>query len=143
KVLRGYAKAFQNFDGGAALATRAADLFDIERRVLSHLLGERREALKSLTEPVVVLAHDLTPSETAQLDPSKVHGFATEAGGRTSHTSIIAGALEIPAVVGIGPFLGEISAGDEAIIDGNNGLLIINPDDATRRQYESDRTTFA
>ncbi|MFL5330893.1 MAG: phosphoenolpyruvate--protein phosphotransferase [Gemmataceae bacterium] len=143
RVTNRYAQAFQNLQGNLSLASRAADLADIERRVLSHLMGERRKDLESLEGPVIVLAHDLTPSETAQLDTNSVQGFATEAGGRTSHTAIIAGALEIPALVGVGSFLSEISSGDDAIIDGNRGLLIINPDEETRRQYESDRASYA
>jgi phosphotransferase system enzyme I (PtsI) len=142
RVLRGYAKALQDIHGSHSFATRSTDLYDIERRVLAHLLGESRQSLRNLREPVVILAHDLTPSETAQLEPSKVHGFATEAGGRTSHTAILAGALELPAVVGLGPFLAEMSGGDDAIIDGHRGLLIINPDDDTRAQYESARAEY-
>ena len=99
RVMRRYAKALESINGGH-LATRVADIFDLEKRILSCLLGQRREQLTRLTESVVVLAHDLTPSETASLDPKHVHAFATEAGGRTSHTAIVAGVLEIPAVVG-------------------------------------------
>src|SRR5205823_1615285 len=99
--MRHHAKALENLDRGS-FASRAADIFDIEKRVLRDLLGQRREQLQQLQEPVIVLAHDLTPSETAALDPQKVFAFATEAGGRASHTAIMAGALEIPAVVGLG-----------------------------------------
>ncbi|MBX7106095.1 MAG: phosphoenolpyruvate--protein phosphotransferase [Gemmataceae bacterium] len=141
RVIRRYAKAFQSV-GSSMLAGRASDLFDLERRVIGCLLGDRREELKHLTAPVIVMAHDLTPSQAAQLDPSKVHAFVTEAGGRTSHTSILAAALEIPAVVGVGPFLEDVSGGDEAIVDGNHGLVILDPDDATRAQYESARKTY-
>ena len=82
------------------------------------------------------------PSETAALDPKLVYAFATEAGGRASHTAIMAGVLEIPAVVGLGRFLTDISGGDEVIVDGNRGVLIINPDDETRQRYEEARKTF-
>jgi phosphotransferase system enzyme I (PtsI) len=139
RVTRRYADAFRKLQGSLSLASRSADLQDIERRVLANLLGERRDDVKKVTGPVIVLAHDLTPSEAAQFDRRNVQGFATEAGGRTSHTAIIAGALEIPAVVGIGSFLRDISSGDEAIVDGNHGVLIINPDEETRARYESDR----
>ena len=91
---------------------------------------------------MVVLAHDLTPSETAALDPKRVHAFATEAGGRASHTAIIAGVLEIPAVVGVGRFITDVSGGDMVIVDGTRGLLILNPDDETLERYEQTRTSF-
>ena len=97
-----------------------------------HLLGRPPRARSSTSrEPVIVLAHDLTPSETAALDPNMVHAFATEAGGRTSHTAIMAGVLEIPAVVGLGQFLTDVSGGDMVIVDGNRGVLILNPDEET------------
>ncbi len=119
--MRRYAKALESIEGGY-LADRVADLFDIEKRILRHLLGQRREQLRDLREPVVVLAHDLTPSETATLDPHRVHAFATEAGGRASHTAIVAGVLDIPAVVGLGPFITDVSGGDIVIVDGHRRL---------------------
>ena len=134
RVLRNYAKTLQNL-GNAYLAERAADVFDLEKRLLKTLLGEQRPELSHLTEPVVVLAHNLTPGETANLNRDFVKGFATEAGGHTSHTAILAGALEIPAVVGIGKFLADVSAGDVVIIDGNRGEVIIDPDEATIARY--------
>ncbi len=141
RVMRRYAKALESINGGH-LATRVADIFDLEKRILSCLLGQRREQLTQLTESVVVLAHDLTPSETASLDPKHVHAFVTEAGGRTSHTAIVAGVLEIPAVVGLGSFATDVSGGDLVIVDGNQGLLIIDPDEETLAQYERTRRNF-
>ena len=141
RVLRRYAKALESI-GGGSLATRVADLYDIEKRVLRNLLGQRREELQHLSEAVIVLAHDLTPSETAALDRGHVHAFATEAGGRTSHTAIVAGVLGIPAVVGLGPFLTDVSGGDLLVVDGNHGLLIIDPDADTLRRYEEQRTSL-
>jgi phosphotransferase system enzyme I (PtsI) len=138
RVIRRYAKALESIQGGH-LATRVTDLFDMEKRILRHLLGQRREELAQLKEAVVVLAHDLTPSETAALDPNRVHAFATEAGGRASHTAIVAGVLEIPAVVGLGPFVTDVSGGDLVIVDGNKGLLILNPDEETLKRYEQAR----
>lgn len=135
RVLRQYAKKFQNL-GNKFLADRAADIFDLEKRLLRHLLGERREELAHLTAPVIVLAHNLTPSETASLNREYVLGFATEAGGRTSHTAILAGALEIPAVVGIGPFLSDVSGGDRIIVDGTHGEVIVDPDAAATTRYQ-------
>jgi phosphotransferase system enzyme I (PtsI) len=124
------------------MATRSADLFDIEKRVLRNLLGQRREGMRDLKEPVVVLAHDLTPSETAALDPHMVHAFATEAGGRASHTAIMAGALEIPAVVGLGKFVTDVSGGDLVILDGTRGVLILDPDEETLERYQATQTSF-
>jgi phosphotransferase system enzyme I (PtsI) len=140
RVMRRHAKALENLHH-PTFSTRSSDLFDIEKAILRHLLGEE-EASLDLKEPVVILAHDLTPSETAALDPNLVHAFATEAGGRASHTAIMAGVLEIPAVVGLGRFLTDISGGDEVIVDGNRGVLIINPDDETHLRYEETRKTF-
>jgi phosphoenolpyruvate-protein phosphotransferase (PTS system enzyme I) len=139
RVLRRYAKALESLDS-ETMSQRVSDLYDIEKRVLAHLLGGRREDLRHLREPVIVLAHDLTPSETASLDPRFVHAFATEVGGRASHTAIVAGVLDIPAVVGLGKFLNDVSGGDWVIVDGNNGLLIVNPDEETRRSYEQSRS---
>jgi phosphotransferase system enzyme I (PtsI) len=141
KVMRRYAKVLESIERGP-LSARAADLFDIEKCVLGNLLGQRKEQLRDLTEPVIVLAHDLTPSETAALDRSKVHAFATEAGGRASHTAIMAGVLEIPAVVGLGKFTTDVSGGDTVIVDGNRGVLILNPDTETLERYERTRSTF-
>jgi phosphotransferase system enzyme I (PtsI) len=141
RVMRRHAKALDSLDRGH-FASRAADLFDLEKMILRHLLGQRGELLQHLREPVVVLAHDLTPSETAALDPKMVHAFVTEAGGRASHTAIMAGVLEIPAVVGVGKFLTDVSGGDEVIVDGNRGVLILNPDEETRERYEQTRKSF-
>jgi phosphotransferase system enzyme I (PtsI) len=141
RVMRRHAKALEGVDRGH-FASRAADLFDIEKGILRNLLGHRREQLRQLQEPVIVLAHDLTPSETAALDSRKVHAFATEAGGRASHTAIMAGALEIPAVVGLGKFVTDVSGGDLVIVDGNRGVLILNPDEETLERYERTRTNL-
>jgi phosphotransferase system enzyme I (PtsI) len=142
RVMRRRAKALASLNQGF-LATRSSDIFDIERRLLRHLLGDRQEQLRKLSEPVVLLAHDLTPSETADLDREHVLAFATEAGGRASHTAIIAGMLHIPAVVGMGKFLTDVSGGDQVIVDGNRGVLILNPDEETLEHYEKARRTFA
>src|SRR5262245_32203163 len=141
RIMRRHIKALESLDG-SHFSTRATDLVDIEKAILRNLLGGRGEALQHLKQPVVVLAHDLTPSETAALDPKMVHAFATEAGGRASHTAIMAGVLEIPAVVGLGRFLTDISGGDEVIVDGHRGVLILNPDEETRERYEQTRRNF-
>lgn len=134
RTLRRYAKVFQSLESGP-MAERAADIFDIEKRLLRHLLGRRREGIAHLTSPVLILAHTLTPSETANLDRKFVRGFVTEIGGAGSHTAIVAEALEIPAVVGTGPFLAEISGGERVIIDGDQGLVILQPDEETLDYY--------
>jgi phosphotransferase system enzyme I (PtsI) len=141
RVMRRFAKMLESIDRGS-FASRAVDLFDIEKRILRNLLGYRREQLKQLSEAVIVLAHDLTPSETASLDPAKVHAFATESGGRASHTAIMAGALEIPAVVGLGKFITDVSGGDQVIVDGNRGILLLDPDEETLERYEETRSSF-
>ncbi len=125
---------------GAAEARRSASEFiDIERQLLAALLGHPTDPFGSLTEPVIVLATDLMPSDTAEFSPRTVRAFATESGGATSHTAILAGALEIPAVVGISRFLTDVSGGDIVIVDGDKGLLILDPDDETIARYEAKR----
>ena len=129
-----YAQVFQRLQSRTH-AERANDLVDIEKRLLRNLLGRRREEISHLTSPVLVLAHNLTPSEAANLDRNYVRGFVTEVGGPGSHTAIVAEALAIPAVVGTGPFLTEVSGGDLVIIDGDNGLVILHPDEETVARY--------
>ncbi|MBN1908685.1 MAG: phosphoenolpyruvate--protein phosphotransferase [Pirellulales bacterium] len=135
RALRRYAQVFQKLES-RYLAERANDIFDLEKRVLRNLLGRRREGLAQLTSPVLVLAHNLTPSETANLDRQFVRGFVTEVGGLGSHTAIVAEALEIPAVVGTGPFLTDVSGGELVIIDGDEGLVILHPDEETIARYQ-------
>lgn len=118
------------------LAARAADVRDIRHRILGHLLGEPRPTvLQDLPKPSVLLAHDLSPSETAGLDPKLVLGFATEAGGRASHTAIVAEALEIPAVVGVGRFLELARTARTVIVDGDEGKVVFDPDAPTLERY--------
>jgi phosphotransferase system enzyme I (PtsI) len=136
RTLRRYAKAFQNLDNH--IAQRAHDIYDIEKSLLRSLLGQRRETLAAISQPVVILAHNLTPSETANLDRRFVKGFATELGGPGSHTAIVAEGLEIPAVVGIGPFLADVSGGEPVILDGHQGLIILQPDEETIAQYRQE-----
>jgi phosphotransferase system enzyme I (PtsI) len=120
------------------LAARAADVRDIEARILGHLIGQRPKSFQDdLSAPSLVLAQDLSPSEAAGLDPQRVLGFATEAGGRASHTAIVAAALEIPAVVGLGRFLDLVRQSRMAIIDGDEGLVILDPDEPTQTRYRA------
>ncbi len=135
RTMRRHAKALEALNQ-PLFSTRASDLFDIEKSILSHLVGEQGgDPLQNLQEPIILLAHDLTPSQTANLNPRMVYAFATEAGGKASHTAIMAGVLEIPAVVGLGRTLMDVSGGDEVIVDGNRGVVILNPDEETRERY--------
>ena len=133
RTLRRYAKVFQGLDNH--ISQRAHDIYDIEKSLLRNLLGQRRETLAAISQPVIVLAHNLTPSETANLDRRFVKGFATELGGPGSHTAIVAEGLEIPAVVGLGPFLADVSGGEPVILDGNQGIVILQPDEETIARY--------
>ena len=111
------------------LRERGTDVDDLTERLLRALLGDEGHRLDQLTEPVVLFAHDLTPSETAQLDPEMVLGFATDVGGRTSHTAIVARSLGIPAVVGLHDITSVLHSGERVVIDGDAGVIVINPDD--------------
>jgi phosphocarrier protein FPr len=129
----------------AYMQARAADLLDAGQRVLGYLLDLERPALE-FSKPVIILAADLTPSDTAQLDPSLVLGLCTEVGGPTSHSAILARALGIPAIVGLGPALENIPAGQELAMDGAQGHLWTQPGadqladlQAARRQWLHDR----
>ena len=133
-VMRRYAGRFGQMQD-RYLAERVKDIHDIERQVLEKLIGQRTQDLAHLEQDVVVIAHDLLPSQTAALDKKHVKGFATDVGGRTSHTAIVARAMYIPAVVGLGAISGEINGGDQVIIDGNHGLVIINPDEQTLAEH--------
>jgi phosphotransferase system enzyme I (PtsI) len=139
RTVRDLVQAFEKEEESSFLAWRSADLYDIEKRILKHLLGDRRDPLKDVKEPSVVLARDLTPSETAALDRNKVFAFATEHGGKTSHTAIMANALELPAVVGLGHFLNDVASGDTVVVDGGEGVVIIDPDPATEAHYRRAR----
>jgi phosphotransferase system enzyme I (PtsI) len=136
--LRSLIKKLDESGGGERAERFKADFIDLEKQLLNQLLGERRESLDAVSQPVVVIAHDLTPSETAQL-PRTVLAFATESGGMTSHTAILAGSMEIPAVVGVGRLLTDVSGGDMVIVDGHQGAIILDPDRATLARYEEIR----
>ena len=134
-VLRVYIKKFESVDD-PYLAARVGDIYDIEKRLLRNLLGEKREELKNLTKEVVVVAHDLSPSQIASLDTTKVRGFVTDLGSRNSHAAIVARALGIPAVVGLETATVDIFGGDRVIIDGNRGNVIVRPDEETIKEYQ-------
>jgi phosphotransferase system enzyme I (PtsI) len=118
------------------LRERAGDMRDVTSRVLNQMLGQSDEVdLRHLTEPCIIIAHSLTPSKTAQLDRSKVLGFGTDVGGKTSHTAILARSLRIPAVVGLATASEQLNTGDFALLDGFNGVIIVNPTDQTLFEY--------
>jgi len=127
----------------AYISERAADIYDIERRLLKRLLGRKRESVENLTEEVTVVARELSPIQTAGFDKKFVKGIASDAGGRTSHAAIVARSLGIPAVVALEDFTEIVGGGDTVIVDGNRGIVIVNPDDGTLRQYEEYSREFA
>lgn len=137
RTLRRYAKFFQQLES-TSLSERAQDFYDIEKRLLRNLLGRNREELGQINTPVIILAHNLTPSETSLLNRNFVLGFATETGGAGGHTAIVAKGLEIPAVVGTGQFLADVSGGDIVIVDGDHGQVIVKPDDETLARYRKE-----
>ncbi len=133
-VLRGYAKEFLAMP--QYLADRVKDIYDIEKRLLRNLIGQSHQSLAHLKRDVAVLAHDLTPSQAASMDRRHTRGLAIDAGGQTSHTAIVARALGIPAVVGLNDITADASGGDLVIIDGNRGIVVVNPDEKTLAEYE-------
>lgn len=121
---------------------RAADIRDVTKRVLSHLLGVQIVNPSMIAEEVVIVAEDLTPSDTAQLNRQFVKGFTTDIGGRTSHSAIMARSMEIPAVVGTKTATKEIQNGDLVIVDGLSGEVLINPSSELVAQYEKKHEEF-
>ncbi len=119
------------------LKERASDFKDIKRRILRKLQGDDRLCIHQISEPAIIVSYELTPSLTVGLEKSKILGFATELGGRTSHAAILARALEVPSIVGVKDLLKNIEPGDNAIIDGNSGNLIVNPDNEVIEKYKS------
>lgn len=118
------------------LRERAADLRDVKSRVLNNLIGRAPEdVLAKLTEPCIIIAHDLTPSATAQLNKKLVLGFATEIGSKTSHTAIMARSLQIPAIVGLPEITAHLVSGEYVLLDGYNGIVIVNPTEQTLFEY--------
>lgn len=118
------------------LKERIADVNDVSRRVLRHLLGEKKVSFSDLKEEVVVVAHDLSPSDTAAMHKKNICAFVTDVGGKTSHTAIMAKALEISAVVGVEEATNRIGPGDTLIVDGSSGVVVVNPDEKTIKKYK-------
>ena len=118
------------------ISERATDIDDIERRLLRHLLGKRREDVGHISHEIVIVAHELGPTQTASFDRKFIKGFATDAGGRTSHTAIVARSLGIPAVVGLEDVTRNVDPTAIVVIDGNRGVVVIDPDEPTLKQYQ-------
>ncbi|MCH2140660.1 MAG: phosphoenolpyruvate--protein phosphotransferase [Phycisphaerales bacterium] len=135
EAFHGLAARFKTM-GSPVFRDKARDILDLERRILDQLLGRTRERLAQVVEPVVLLAHELTPADAASLSREQVLGIVLEAGGRTDHASIVASAIGIPIVVGCGDVLGEVSDGDQIIVDGTGGTVVLLPDDETVRRYQ-------
>ncbi len=129
------AKAISELDD-PLLAAREADLHDVSYRVLRCLVGAEDQHLDDVDQPVVIIAHDLSPSETATLDKKKVCGFCTAAGGPTAHSAIIARAMGIPAVVSAGPEVLEIANQTLVIVNGDDGAIVVDPDESKRSHAE-------
>ena len=117
------------------LKERALDLHDVSKRVLNHLLQRERISLADLKEKVILVTHNLLPSDALTINKEMVKGIAMDAGGKTSHTAILARAFEIPAVLGLSRITRNVRTGDKIIIDGNKGIVIVDPDAATRKTY--------
>lgn len=121
---------------------RAADIRDVSTRLIANLLGKQLPNPALINEEVVVIAHDLTPSDTAQLNKNLVRGFATNIGGRTSHSAILARSMEIPAVVAMNTITDVVNNDDMIILDGNEGIVIVNPTDEQIKEYSAKRAEF-
>lgn len=134
-VLREIASHFNKVQD-AYISERAADIYDIERRLLKQLLGRKREDVEHLEKEVVIVARELSPTQTAGFDRRYVKGIASDAGGRTSHAAIVARSLGIPAVVALEDLTEYTTDGNTVIVDGNRGIVIVNPDEQTISQYE-------
>ena len=134
KVAQGHIALFESMDNDY-MKERAADIKDISQRTIRHILNVKTVDLSNLMEDVILIAEDLTPSDTASMDKSRVKGFITKIGGRTSHTAIMARTLEIPAIVGCGEALEKVKDGDFIAMNGEAGSLEINPSELLIRTF--------
>ncbi|PKM93319.1 MAG: phosphoenolpyruvate--protein phosphotransferase, partial [Firmicutes bacterium HGW-Firmicutes-1] len=121
------------------LRERALDIKDISNRIQRHLAGLGEENEMETDKPVIIVAHDLTPSDTAQMDTAKVLGFITEIGGKTSHTAILARTLEIPAVVGLHGIVSKVTHGQRVVLDGRDGKVYIEADNSTIEHFNNEK----
>ncbi|MBO0471029.1 phosphoenolpyruvate--protein phosphotransferase [Enterococcus sp. DIV0242_7C1] len=138
-----YIGMFEAMDDNAYMQERAADIRDVAKRILAHLLGVTLPNPSMINEEVVVVAHDLTPSDTAQLDRTYVKAFVTDIGGRTSHSAIMARSLEIPAIVGTKEITAKVKEGDILAVNGIDGDVIVHPTDAEKADFEAKGKAYA
>jgi phosphoenolpyruvate-protein phosphotransferase (PTS system enzyme I) len=137
EVLKKYITVFSKIED-EYLKERIVDINDVGKRILRNLLGKERKSLQDLKERVIIVAHDLSPSDTAAMHKQSVVAFITDIGGKTSHTAIMAKSLEIPAVVGLEEATAKIMPRDTLIVDGSMGVVIVNPDEDTLRIYRQE-----
>lgn len=142
KVTNKFLELFASMDN-EYIRERAADLRDVSNRLLRHLLGISTQSLSEMTEKVILIAYDLTPSDTAQLDRDKVVGIVTQIGGRTSHSAIMARSMEIPAVVGLQDLVETIKPGEFVIVDGSEGKVFVNPAEDLIHLYQEKQLNYA
>lgn len=138
-----YIGMFEAMDDNAYMQERAADIRDVAKRILAHLLGVTLPNPSMINEEVVVVAHDLTPSDTAQLDRTYVKAFVTDIGGRTSHSAIMARSLEIPAIVGTKEITAKVKEGNILAVNGIDGDVIVHPSDAEKADFEAKGKAYA
>lgn len=134
KTAERYCKTLGEIDD-PYLRERVVDIEDVARRVIRHLLGKAPRDLATEDKPHIIVSHNLTPSDTATLNRTLVLGFATEQGSKTSHTAIMARSMDIPAIVGLHDICNELTSGDDILLDGYSGLLILNPSPETLQEY--------
>ncbi|TGD25126.1 phosphoenolpyruvate--protein phosphotransferase [Companilactobacillus suantsaicola] len=142
-VSENFISIFEGMTDNPYMQERAADVRDVTKRVMAHLLGVELPNPALIDHKVVIVAHDLTPSDTAQLNKKYVKGFVTDIGGRTAHSAIMARSLELPAVVGTDTITKDVKAGDTVIVDGLNGAAIVDPSDDDIKEYEQKAKEFA
>lgn len=140
-VCNTYADMFASM-GDELMQQRATDMRDIKTRIQKILLGVSSVDIAALPEGSVIVARDLTPSMTAGINPANVTGIVTELGGKTSHSAILARALEIPAVVALEGFLSKVKDGDDLVLDGSDGTVYVNPDEAVKADYAAKREIY-
>ncbi|HGM4530613.1 TPA: phosphoenolpyruvate--protein phosphotransferase [Enterococcus faecium] len=138
-----YIGMFEAMEDNAYMQERAADIRDVAKRILAHLLGVTLPNPSMINEEVVVVAHDLTPSDTAQLDRNFVKAFVTDIGGRTSHSAIMARSLEIPAIVETKEITAKVKEGDILAVNGIEGDVIIDPTDEQKAEFEKAGADYA
>ncbi len=135
EAMEEFVKQLQS-SGDAYLRERSIDIHDVAQRVLNHLLFRERLSLRDITEEVILVAHNLLPSEALQMNKRLIKGIAMDAGGKTSHTAILARSFEIPAVLGLTNICKNVQAREEVIVDGNSGAVIVDPNEETAAHYK-------